>query len=59
MTQALKSKTVLFGLMLTLASMAQMAVPWLPAHLVGPVGTAIGIAVIALRFVTTLPLDQK
>lgn len=58
-TQALKSRTVLFGLLLTVASIIQVAAPFLPPELVGPVGVASGIAVIILRFVTTLPIDQK
>jgi hypothetical protein len=56
---ALKSRTVLFGLLLTVASIAQMLVPFFPPQYVGIAGTAIGIAVIVLRFVTSLPLDQK
>ena len=55
----LKSKTVLFGLLLTIASIAQMLVPFLPPEYIGMVGTVVGIAVIVLRFVTSLPLDQK
>ncbi len=59
LVQALKSRTVLFGLLLTLASVVQVVVPFLPPHLIGPVGAGVGIAVIVLRFVTTLPLDQR
>jgi hypothetical protein len=54
-----KSKTVLFGLLLTIASIIQVVVPFLPIHLVGPVGTITGIIVIILRFVTTIPLGEK
>lgn len=55
----LKSKTVLFGLLLSLASIAQVMVPYMPVHLIGPVGTGVGIAVIVLRFLTTVPLSEK
>jgi hypothetical protein len=56
---ALKSRTVIFGMLLTLASVAQMLVPYLPPQYIGAAGTAVGVVVIILRFVTTLPLDQK
>lgn len=54
-----KSKTVLFGLLLTLASIAEMYVQFLPKELVGPVGVTIGAVTIFLRFLTTVPLDEK
>lgn len=57
--QALKSKTVLFGGLLTIASGIQTLVPFLPANLVGPVGTLVGAAVVLLRFVTTVPISEK
>lgn len=57
--QALKSKTVLFGLLLTIASILQMFVPFFPTEYVGIAGTVIGAVVVMLRFLTTLPLDQK
>jgi hypothetical protein len=56
---ALKSRTVRFGLLLTIASVAQMLAPFFPPEYVGVAGTVTGITVVVLRFVTTLPLDQK
>lgn len=56
---ALKSKTVLFGLLLAVASIVQLFVPFLPAEYVGIVGAVVGAIVIALRFVTTLPLSER
>ena len=55
----LKSRTVLFGLLLAIASVIQVFIPFLPAEYVGYVGAVTGAAVIVLRFLTTLPLDQK
>ena len=55
----LKSKTVIFGLLLAIASVIQVFVPFLPAEYTGYVGAIVGAVVIVLRFVTTLPLDQK
>lgn len=55
----LKSKTVLFGLLLTLASAVQLFIPFLPPEYTGLVGAGIGAAVIVLRFLTTLPLSEK
>lgn len=57
--QALKSRTVLFGLLITLASMIQVFLPYLPAEYVGPVGAGVGAAVILLRFLTTVPIAEK
>ena len=59
MIKALKSKTVLFGLLLTIASIAEMYVQFLPKDLTGPVGVTIGAITIFLRFLTTVPLDEK
>lgn len=59
MIQALKSKTVLFGLLLTIASMIQVFIPYLPPEYVGPVGSGVGAAVILLRFMTTVPIAEK
>jgi len=59
MMQALKSRTVLFGLLLAIASMIQLFLPYLPPEYVGPVGAGIGAAVILLRFLTTVPLSDK
>lgn len=57
--QALKSRTVLFGLLLSVASALQMFVPFLPPEYVGPVGAGIGAVVILLRFLTTVPVSEK
>jgi hypothetical protein len=54
-----KSKTLLFGLLLAVASIVQIFIPYLPAEYTGIVGSVISAAVIGLRFLTTLPLDQK
>lgn len=59
MLQALKSRTVLFGLLLTIASMVQMFIPYLPQEYTGPVGAVVGAAVILLRFLTTVPVREK
>lgn len=56
---ALKSRTVLFGLLLTVASALQMFVPFLPPEYIGPAGAGIGAAIILLRFLTTVPLSEK
>ena len=57
--KSLKSKTVLFGLLLTLTSIAEMYVQFLPKELIGPVGVTVGAVTIFLRFLTTVPLDEK
>ena len=54
-----KSKTILFGSLLTLASIIQMLVPFLPPKYIGIAGAVVGASIIALRFVTNLPLDRK
>jgi len=59
LTQLLKSKTILFSLLLVIASIVQTLVPYLPVDYVGIAGTGVGITVMVLRFVTTLPLDMK
>lgn len=59
MPSYLKSKTVLFGLLLTLFSIAQVLIPFFPPEYIGFAGSVIGIIVIILRFLTSLPLDQK
>ena len=55
----MKSKTLMFGFLLTLASVAQMLVPYLPPAYVGMAGTATGVAVIVLRFLTSIPINEK
>lgn len=57
--QALKSKTVLFGLLLTVASMVQLFVPFFPPDYIGIGGAVTGAAIILLRFLTTVPLSEK
>lgn len=59
MMNALKSRTVLFGLLLTIASMIQVFIPYLPPEYVGPAGAVVGAAVILLRFLTTVPVTEK
>lgn len=54
-----KSKTVFFGLLLTIASIAEMYVQFLPKELIGPVGVTIGAITVFLRFLTTVPLEEK
>ena len=54
-----KSKTVLFGLFLTITSIAEMYVQFLPKELIGPVGVTIGAITVFLRFLTTVPLEEK
>lgn len=55
----LKSKTILFGLLLTIASIVQMFVPYFPQEYIGIGGTIIGAVVVFLRFLTTIPLSEK
>ena len=57
--QLLKSKTILFGLLLSIASVVQMFVPFFPPQYVGIAGAVVGSCVIVLRFLTTLPLSSK
>lgn len=59
LTKALSSKTILFGLLLSIASAAQLFVPFLPAEYIGYAGAAVGAAIIILRFLTTAPVDKK
>lgn len=59
MIQALKSRTVLFGLLLAVASAVQVFVPFLPPQYVGIVGAGVSAAVIVLRFLTTVPISEK
>jgi len=55
----MSSKTVLFGLLLSIASAVQLFVPFLPQEYVGYAGAAIGATIIILRFLTTVPMDKK
>lgn len=61
LTQFLKSKTVLFGLLLAVVSWAQTVVidaPLTP-EMQGYVGTVIGAVIIWLRTQTNKPLSDK
>ncbi len=55
----LKSKTILFGSLLTIFSMIQMFVPFFPSEYMGIAGATIGAIVIGLRYITNVPLNQK
>jgi len=59
--QALKSKTVLFAVLLAVLSVLQGFVFHLPISPLGQavVGCVIAVIVTVLRFVTTQPLSQK
>ena len=59
--QALKSKTVIFAILLAALSLAQGYVGLLPLSPVEQmyVGIAISVAVTVLRIVTTQPLAEK
>lgn len=59
MLQYLRSKTLVFGLLLTIASAVQVFVPFLPQEYVGIAGSIIGAIIIILRFVTSVPLSEK
>jgi hypothetical protein len=55
----LKSKTIIFGLALAIASAVQLFVPFLPQQYVGIAGAVIAAIIIVLRFLTTIPLSEK
>jgi len=59
----LKSKTVVFGLLVTIFGALQFYLPavekLLDATTYGLITAGIGIIVIVLRFLTTVPLDEK
>lgn len=42
-----------------IASVAQVFVPYLPQEYVGIAGASISAVVIALRFITTIPVTDK
>jgi len=54
-----RSKTLMFGAALTVASVVQVFVPFLPPQHVGVAGAVIGAIVIILRFLTTEPVAEK
>lgn len=59
----MRSKTMWFSAALVLFGAAEMYFPYLEKNIdpqyYGPIFMAVGIIVAALRFVTTLPLDEK
>ena len=55
----LSSKTIIFGLLLAIASAVQLFIPFFPSEYVGYAGAVVGAAIIILRFLTTVPLDKK
>lgn len=59
--QYLKSKTVVFGLLLAVASWVQTVLVDAPLspEMIGIVGTAVGAVVVWLRTQTTKPLSEK
>jgi hypothetical protein len=57
--KALTSKTVLFGLLLSIASAVQLFVPFFPQEYIGYAGAIIGAVIIILRFLTTVPVSEK
>ena len=59
--QALKSRTVLFGLLIVAISAAQGFVPMLRIPVEAQIGVnmAIGVIVVYLRFLTTQPISEK
>lgn len=59
MNDVLKSKTVLFGSLLTALGMIEQFMPFLPIQYVGAVGAATGVATIILRFLTKAPVVER
>lgn len=59
--QALKSKTVQFGIALACLSVLQGFVGFIPASPVvqAGIGCSIASAIVVLRFITTQPLSEK
>ena len=59
--QALKSRTVQFGVALACLSVLQGFVGFIPASpaVQAVIGCAIASAVVVLRFMTTMPVNQK
>lgn len=59
--QAMKSKTVQFGIVLACLSVIQGFVGYLPADpaIQAIVGCAIASAIVVLRFMTTMPVSEK
>ncbi len=59
--QALKSRTVQYGVALAVLSVLQGFVGFLPANpaVQAMVGCAIASGIVVLRFMTTQPVDQK
>lgn len=61
LNQALKSKTVKFGIALACLSVLQGFVGFIPASPVvqAVIGCGIASAIVVLRFMTTMPVNQK
>jgi hypothetical protein len=59
--QALKSKTVKFGIALACLSVLQGFVGFIPASPVvqAAIGCGIASAIVVLRFMTTMPVSEK
>lgn len=60
---AMKSRTLWFSAFLMIFGAVEMYFPYLKdnidAKYYGPIFMAIGVIVAALRFITTLPLDER
>ena len=59
--QALKSKTVQFGVALACLSVLQGFVGFIPANpaVQAVIGCGIASAIVVLRFITTMPISEK
>lgn len=59
--QALKSKTVQFGVAIAVLSVLQGFVGYIPANpaIQAVIGCAIASAIVILRFITTQPISEK
>lgn len=55
----LRSKTLWFGTALTIASLVQIAMPYFPMAYAAQAGAVVGVIVIVLRFLTTVPVSEK
>lgn len=60
-TQALKSRTVQFGVALACLSVLQGFVGFIPANpaVQAVIGCGIASAIVVLRFITTMPISEK
>lgn len=55
----LKSKTVIFNVLLAIVGSVNAFVPFIPMHLVTPVLMSTAVAGLILRVLTTVPLGEK